>query len=170
MACHEAGHALCAELYNRHFVQVSVISNGGTLGFLEERDPGLLSRTKNGFLATIDISFAGRAAQDILLGQPTDGAKSDIAHATRAAIEYVESGFSEYGFGIPPDGIEWIEISPFIRKLLDERYEYVKQQLSKEKGVLQKLTNLLLKKKIVFQDELKELRKGFPMERGVSHE
>ncbi len=121
-------------------------------------------------MTSIDISLAGRAAQDILLGQPTDGAISDIEHATSIACHYVKSGFSEYGFGIPPDGIEWGEISPIIRKLLDSRYNYVKQQLSNEKFVLQNLTKLLLRKKVVFQDELKELRKEYYKERDTSYE
>jgi cell division protease FtsH len=170
VACHEAGHALCAELNNRSFVQTSIVSRGEQLGFLEQRNPGLLSRTKNGLLATIDIFLAGRAAQDILLKQPTDGAINDIEHATSTALQYVKSGFSEYGFGIPPEGFEWIEISPIVRKILDDRYKYVKNQLSKEKVILQKLTVLLLKKKIVFQDELKELRREFHKERGINHE
>jgi len=159
VACHESGHALCAELNNRHFYQVSIASAGDALGYIEHRSPGLLARTKEGLLTSIDISLAGYAAQDILLGQPTDGAISDIERATCTALHYVKSGFSEYGFGIPPNGIEWIEISPIIRKILDDRYNYVKKQLSKEKILLQELTKLLFKKKIVFQDELRALRK-----------
>ena len=159
VASHEAGHALCADMNNRHFIQVSVMSGGDKLGFLEQRHTGLLSRTKKGFLSSIDILLAGRAAQEILLGQPTDGAINDIQKATYTAQQYVMSGFSEYGLGIPSDGLEWIEISPIVRKLLDTRYIYVKQQLSKEKRVLLELTKLLLQKKTVFQDEVKGLRK-----------
>ena len=121
-------------------------------------------------MTSIDIVLAGRVAQEILLGQPTDGARSDLSQATGIAEHYINSGFSEYGFGIPSEGVDRAEIQQIIKKILADRYKRVKQQLSKEKGVLQELANLLVKKKIVFQDELKELRKGNSKGRRNNHE
>ena len=169
VACHEAGHALCSDLNNRGFVQASIVSRGDKLGFIEQSDADLSSRTKEGILVSIDIFLAGRAAQEILLEQTTDGAINDIERARDMAIHYIKSGFSEYGLWPPPEENEWDEVSPVVRKLLNDRYEHVKQQLSKEKAVLQALVDLLLKKKLVFQEELQVLRRNLSNEGSVNH-
>ena len=85
------------------------------------------------------------------------------------ALHYIKSGFSEYGLWPPPEENEWDEVSPVVRKLLNDRYEHVKQQLSKEKAVLQALVNLLMKKKLVFQEELQVLRRNLSNEGSVNH-
>ena len=170
VACHEAGHALCSELNDRSFVQTSIVSRGDKLGFIEQRDAGLFSHTKEGILVSIDILLAGRAAQEVLLGLTTDGANNDLERARDMALHYVRSGFSEYGLGLSPEDFEWNEVSPIIRKLLNERYAHVKQQLSQENAVLKALADLLFEKKLVFQEELKELRESFSNERRVEHE
>lgn len=156
VATHEAGHALCCLRNGVPVVQASIVASGMNLGFLEQKDGGLSSHTKEGLLASIDISLAGRAAQEVVFGQATDGAISDIARATALALQYVRSGFSEWGLGIPPDGVEWMEVSPFVRKLLADRYGRVKQHLAREKAVLQRMAARLAKKKVLCQEELLE--------------
>ena len=156
VAVHEAGHALCCMQNGIGVVQASIVSAGDTLGFIEKKDSGMYFHTKEGLLAAIDVALAGRAAQELLIGQPTDGAINDIERATGLAMQYVSSGFSEYGLGIPPDGVKWSEISPIVRHLLEIRYAHVKQQMSKDKAALQRIVRLLLKKKIICQDELRK--------------
>lgn len=156
VAAHEAGHALCCLQKGIGVVQASIVSAGDTLGFIEQKNPGMYFHTKEGLLAAIDVALAGRAAQELLIGQPTDGAINDIERATSLAMQYVRSGFSEYGLGIPPDGVKWIEISPIVRRLLETRYVHVMQQMSKDKAALQRIVRLLLKKKIACQDELRK--------------
>lgn len=156
VATHEAGHALCCLRKGKPFVQASIVSCGRSLGFLEQKDDGKFAHTKSDLLAYIDISLAGRVAEEIMFGQATDGANNDIEQATKWGRHYVRSGFSEYGLGIPPDEMEWSEISPIIRNLLSDRYARLKQQLSKEKALLRRLAALLMKKKVVCEDELRE--------------
>lgn len=155
VAMHEAGHALCCLHNGFAFVQASIVATGNNLGFLERKNPGLAAHTQTGLIAAMDISLAGRAAQEVVLGQATDGAIGDIKMATGFAMQYVGGGFSyEYGIGIPPDGLEWKEISPIVRKLLESRYAHVKRQFSKEKPLLRRVADLLVKRKVVCEDEI----------------
>ena len=159
VAVHEAGHAVCCDMSERRFIQMSIIGNGNTLGFVErQRGDGMFANSKKGLLATIDICLAGRAAEEVALGAPGCGSEDDIEKATYYAIQYVKWGFSEYGLGIPPDGLKWSDVSPIVRKILNGRYNHVKQMLCQEKSVLLSLADLLVEKKVVFQDELKKMR------------
>lgn len=156
VAVHEAGHALCCMQNGIGVVQASIVSAGDTLGFIEKKDSGMYFHTKEGLLAAIDVALAGRAAQELLIGQPTDGAINDIERATGLAMQYVRSGFSEYGLGIPPDGVKWVEISSIVRHLLEIRYVHVKQQMAKDKAALQRIVRLLLKHQILCEAELRK--------------
>ena len=172
IATHESGHALCCDMCSgRQFVQVSIVTNGGKLGFLEHQSASTLANhTKKALVSSIDISLAGRAAEEVLLGRLTDGAVSDIEQATFFAIQFIRAGFSsDYGLGIPPEGLEWKEISPIVRKMLERRYNHVKQMLGREKAVLKRLAELLVSKKVIFQDELRDVRMGMKRERRGNH-
>lgn len=167
VAVHEVGHALCCDMGGKEFVQV-VIGNGRVSGFLERmRDHG--PTTGASLLNDVDITLAGRASEEVVFGEPTDGSKRDIKQATDLATQYINGGFSEYGLGIPPEGLEWSVISPIARKIVDGRYSHVKQLLCSEKPMLLRLANLLVEKKVVFQDELREMRRNARREMEVNH-
>lgn len=169
VAQHEAGHAILCVKNGRKFVQTSILPHGERLGFVEQVDAGLKSATRSGLVASIDIALAGRAAQEIL-GQASDGAINDLDHATQYAIRYIAAGFSkEYGLGIPPGGLKWAEVSPIVKRMLDERYAHVKKYLNSEKVLLKRFASLLKKKKVVFQDELVGLIQETRKERNASH-
>jgi cell division protease FtsH len=89
VACHEMGHALVAMcLPGTDPVQkVSIIPRGvGTLGYTIQRpteDRFLLSRGE--IRAKLTVLLAGRAAEMLVLGEPSTGAADDLAKATEIA-------------------------------------------------------------------------------------
>jgi len=100
-AIHEAGHAIVAwyipEADPVH--KVTVIPRGRALGVtwqLPERDHMNHSRVQ--LEAKIAVSMGGLLAEDIVLGQTTTGAVSDIQHATELARAMVcDYGMSSLG-------------------------------------------------------------------------
>lgn len=99
-AVHEAGHALVGLLQGTGTlmsvnVMATDISGGGTQ--FQERSP--FFQTRSGFEAHIVMLLAGRAAERLLLGEPSQGAgglpQSDLGRATHI----VASMFASTGLG-----------------------------------------------------------------------
>ncbi|MBI5828752.1 MAG: ATP-dependent zinc metalloprotease FtsH, partial [Chloroflexi bacterium] len=85
VAYHEAGHAVVARSIAGHYPvrKVTIIPRGvtgGTTWFLPDEDMNLTTRSSlKGHLAS---SLGGRAAEEIVFGEITNGASSDLAQVT----------------------------------------------------------------------------------------
>src|SRR4030066_1450528 len=92
---HEAGHAIVASvLPNADPVRrVSIIPRGiAALGYtiqLPTEDRYLL--TKSELLDRMSVMLGGRAAEEIIFGEPSTGAKNDLEKATEMAISMVRA-------------------------------------------------------------------------------
>jgi len=99
IAYHEVGHALVMKsIANSDPVhKVSVVSRGQALGVtiqLPLKDRYLTSKSE--LMARMAAAMGGRAAEEIIFGDVTTGAKQDIEHATNIARQMVcEFGMSE---------------------------------------------------------------------------
>jgi len=99
VAFHELGHALVAKLIPEATPvhKVTIIPRGLALGYtlqLPEEDRYLL--TKRELEAEITVLLGGRAAEELIFGQPTSGAADDLRRATELARKMVcEYGMSE---------------------------------------------------------------------------
>ena len=99
IAYHEVGHALVMKSMPKSdpVHKVSVISRGQALGVtiqLPTRDRYLTSRSE--LVARMAAAMGGRAAEEIIFGDVTSGAKQDIEQATNIARSMVcELGMSE---------------------------------------------------------------------------
>ncbi|MGC9001724.1 MAG: ATP-dependent zinc metalloprotease FtsH [Dictyoglomus sp.] len=99
VAFHELGHALVAKLTPdaTPVHKVTIIPRGLALGYtlqLPEEDRYLL--TKKELEAEITVLLGGRAAEELIFGQPTSGAADDLRRATELARKMVcEYGMSE---------------------------------------------------------------------------
>lgn len=99
VAFHEAGHALVAwALPGADPVEkVSVISRGTSLGHtqvLPEEDRFVMTRTQ--FRNQIAIFLAGRQAEIVVFGEPSNGASQDLRNATEVARRMVmDQGMSD---------------------------------------------------------------------------
>ncbi len=99
IACHEAGHALVANLLpgTDPVHKVTIIPRGRALGLTQQLPlDDKYNYSKEYLLNRIVILLGGRAAEEIVLGQQTTGAGDDLEKATEMARKMVcEWGMSE---------------------------------------------------------------------------
>ena len=86
IAYHEAGHALIAHLTSEEIHKVTILPRGRALGMmmrLPEEDRHMASEDE--LEDWLKISLGGRAAEQVVFGRITNGAASDLDHATALA-------------------------------------------------------------------------------------
>jgi cell division protease FtsH len=186
-AYHEGGHALVARfLPNTDAVnKVTIIPRGRAAGvtwFLpEERD----FKYKDQLESELSVAFGGRAAEEIVFSRISTGAANDIKQATELAERMVRTwGMSEdLGPLSYAKGEEQVflgreiaqhrdyseataqRIDEEIRRLIDRNYRRAKAILTKNRDILDALSEMLLEKETVMGQELDalilKLRPGF---------
>jgi len=176
-AYHEGGHAMvAAKLTHTDPVhRVSIVSRGLALGFTET--PPLADKyqhTETDLRERIATMMGGRAAEEVVFGELTAGASSDLAQATLLARQMVEElGMSELGpvsfaagerawFGIAGEAQAWSnemasKIDSEIKKILDGAYEVAKKIVMKERKSLDKVAKALLEKETLDGEEFAKL-------------
>ncbi len=110
VAVHEAGHALVAVLSEHAdpVAKVTILPRGAALGVTEQLPLSERHLYPKSYLtASLAVRLGGRAAEMIVLGEPSTGASNDLAGATDLATRMVrEWGLSaEVGpIGYGPEG------------------------------------------------------------------
>lgn len=180
-AYHEAGHAILFHVLPDvgPVYTVSIIPTGlGAAGYtmpLPENDDMFI--TKGTMLQDIMVSLGGRIAEEIIFGDITTGASSDIKKATKAARDMVTRyGMSEnigvINYGSDDDEVfigrdlahakshsEMIagEIDREVRRIIDECYEKAKAIILENSSVLHNCADLLLEKEKIGREEFEKL-------------
>ena len=110
VAVHEAGHALVAVLSEHAdpVAKVTILPRGAALGVTEQLPEAERHLYRQSYLTdTLAVRLGGRAAEIVVLGEPSTGAANDLAGATDLATRMVrEWGLStEMGpVGYGPEG------------------------------------------------------------------
>jgi len=171
-AYHEAGHALVAHLLPEGDpnYKCSIIPRGRALGVtqklpMEERH----TYTKKYLLAEITTRLAGRAAEELVFGEQTTGAKDDFQRATELAKSMVcEWGMSDrlgpVTFGKREEQIflgkeltrlkdysekTAQEIDEEVKRIIQECYERAKRIIQENMDKLKRLAEALLEKEVL---------------------
>ncbi len=179
-AYHEAGHAIVNYVEELDPVsKISIISRGMALGFtLIPPQKDVIHYTKSKLIKQMAMSMGGRAAEEIIFGDITTGASSDISHATNMARDMViDWGMSELGpinlgsqINVNDFGKSYLEPSKLsdkmqgkideeVKKFIDEAYSEAKKVLTKNKEKLNKVAKVLVEKESLDQKEFEELMK-----------
>ena len=184
VACHEAGHGLL-HYYLKNadpLHKITIIPHGRALGVafsLPEDDA--YSRNKGWLLDRITIAMGGYAAEKIIYDETTTGAANDLEQATDIARRMVcEWGMSEplgpvaYGQKEEPIFLgkeiarhkDYSEetaraIDAEIKKIVEGALAEADRLLTEHKDKLQKLSETLIVKENLDDDEIRELL-GFP--------
>lgn len=183
VAVHEAGHAVVSKFVPQSdpVHRVSIVSRGmagGVTEFLPETDENIITRTK--LFSRIVVSLGGRAAEDVVLGDITTGASSDIEHATSIARRMVQKfGMSEklglikygesnelqylgYGYGEQRDYSDDTAhmIDEEVRSIVQKAYKEALDLLGKHRVKLDELTKMLLEKEVVEGEDFDKLFAG----------
>lgn len=183
VAVHESGHAIIAYLTPGadKVHKISIIPRGvAALGYTQQLptdDRYLITKTE--MLNMIKVLFGGRIAEEIVLKDISTGAQNDLSRATDIARSIVtkfgmsdtigltvledptKSKFlgSESMFAQKDDISEKTKeaVDVEIKNILDDCYAQAKKILENNLDKLEKLSNLLLDKEEVNEEELKNL-------------
>ncbi|MBP6866875.1 ATP-dependent zinc metalloprotease FtsH [Candidatus Shapirobacteria bacterium] len=179
-AYHEAGHAIVNFVEELDPVsKISIVSRGMALGFtLVPPQKDVIHKTKGKLIKQMAMAMGGRAAEEIVFGDITTGAASDISHVTNIARNMVvEWGMSDLGpvnlgpqIDINDFGRAYMEPSKVsdkmqalvdeeIRKLVAKAYDEAKKVLVKNRKKLDKVAKVLVEKESLGQEEFEELMK-----------
>ena len=179
-AYHEAGHAILFHVLPDvgPVYTVSIIPTGvGAAGYtmpLPEKDEMFL--TKGKMLQDICVSLGGRIAEEIIFGDITTGASSDIKRATGVARKMVtrfgmsdnigvvcyddnDEVFIGRDFGHTKSYSEAIsgEIDREVKAIIDKCYEDAKSIILQHESVLHRCAELLLEKEKIGREEFEAL-------------
>ncbi|MDD4026816.1 MAG: ATP-dependent zinc metalloprotease FtsH [Candidatus Shapirobacteria bacterium] len=179
-AYHEAGHALVNYVEGLDPVsKISIISRGSALGFtLIPPQKDIIHYTKSKLIKQMAMVMGGRAAEEIIFGDITTGASSDISNATNMARNMVvEWGMSELGpinLGPQIDVGDWGKaymepakisdnmqgkVDEEIKKFVDTAFTEAKKVITKNKIKLEKVAKALMEKESLNQEEFEEIVK-----------
>lgn len=168
-AVHEAGHALAGLLCETgELGSVNIMplaDSGGSTQFHERQD---FFRTRSGYEARVIMLLAGRAAEEVLLSEPSQGAggtpDSDLGRATHLVVAMFASvGLGDsLTFRAPADtALELMGVDPlFVRKIekaLADLYERAMDLLRQHKATLEAIADSLVERRFLSGAEVESM-------------
>lgn len=172
IAYHEAGHAAVSWLteHASPLVKVTIVPRGRSLGAAwylpEERQ----LTTKAQMMDEMCAALGGRASEEIVFGEVSTGALSDLEKITKQAYAmvsvyglndrignisfYDSSGQSEYSFQKPYSEKTAETIDSEVKSIVDQAYQRTLQILRDNREKLDKLAELLLDKEVIFKEDM----------------
>ncbi len=175
IAYHESGHASVSWLlkYASPLVKVTIVPRGKSLGAAwylpEERHITTFDQLFDEMTATL----GGRAAEELIFGQISTGALSDLERITKQAYSmvvyfglnkkignvsyYDSSGQSEYSFTKPYSEKTAEEIDKEIHNLIESAYKRALDILKGNKEKLDQLASILLEREVIFAEDLENI-------------
>ena len=174
IAFHEAGHATVSWMLEHAapLVKVTIVPRGKSLGAAwylpEERQ----ITTREQMMDEMCAALGGRAAEKIIFGKVSTGALSDLEKVTRQAtamvtvyglndkignISYYDSSGQNSSFNKPYSEQTARTIDEEVRAITEEAYARALQVLEENKESLSKLAHELLKKEVIFREDLEIL-------------
>lgn len=179
-AYHEAGHALVAAFtpHTDPVFKVTIVPRGQSLGvttFMPEDDRRNWS--KNQLLARIHVGLGGRAAEELVLGDVSTGARGDIRQITTIARSMItqfgmndelglvdlshedDQPFLGYSIqrSVPYSDETLGKIDEEIKRIISDAYNRVLQLLSSNRDKLDALADELLNNEIVEHPRVMEI-------------
>ena len=188
VAFHEAGHATISWMLEHAspLVKVTIVPRGRSLGAAwylpEER---LIVRPEQ-MLDEMCAALGGRAAEKVIFDKISTGALSDLEKVTKQAramvtvyglsdkvgnlTYYDSSGENEYGFSKPYSERTAELIDKEISSIIETQYERALKLLEENKDKLTELAEVLLKKEVIFKDNLEAIfgKRPFVVEEAVN--
>ncbi len=175
IAYHEAGHATVSWLleHAHPLIKVTIVPRGKALGAAwylpEERQLTNYEQMFDELTATL----GGRASEEVMFGKVSTGALNDLEKVTKQAysmvvyyglnkeignVSYYDStGQQEYSFTKPYSEATAVSIDKEVKKIIEEAYERAKKLLSENKDKLVQLADILLKKEVIFREDLENI-------------
>ncbi len=174
IAYHEAGHAVVSWMteHAAPLVKVTIVPRGRSLGaawYLPEERMIVKSAQ---MLDEMCATLGGRAAEKVIFNEISTGALNDLEKVTKQAkamvtiyglndklgnITYYDSSGQEYGFTKPYSEETAKLIDDEISHIIEEQYLRAIRILEENKEKLTILAEQLLKREVIFQDDLEKI-------------
>jgi len=190
VAYHESGHALLAETTKgaKKVSKVSIVPRGlAALGYTlntPEENKYLMQRHE--LMAEVDVLLAGRAAEEVFIGEISTGAANDLERSTDIlkamvqvygmsdvaglmVLEKQRSSFLGGGMAQAKEYSEKMaeEMDGFIKATLQERYTDVKIRLEAYRDAIERMVELLYAKENITGDQVREIIEVYENEHGM---
>lgn len=174
IATHEAGHATVSWLtqYGNPLVKVTIVPRGRALGAAWYAPEGRQIEPTQSLLDQMCGLLAGRAAEEVFLGEVGTGASNDLERCTKIAralvfvygmspklanLNYYDSSGQEYGFTKPYSEETARIIDEEVRRIVSEQYERAKDLLRKYAKQHNEIRDLLVKDEVIFHDDVERI-------------
>lgn len=175
IAYHESGHATVSWLlqYAHPLVKVTIVPRGNSLGAAWYMPEERQITTTEQITDEICAALGGRAAEEIVFGQISTGALSDLEKITKQAYAmvsifglndkignisyYDSSGGQDFNFNKPYSEKTAEIIDQEVKKLIDLAYKRTKDLLMAHREELNKLATQLLEKEVIFREDLETI-------------
>ncbi|NWN45990.1 ATP-dependent zinc metalloprotease FtsH [Candidatus Phytoplasma pruni] len=163
VAYHEAGHAVIALKmpHARQIQKITIVPRGDAGGYVitvPEKETFFSSKKR--MLASIVVSLGGRAAEELIFDDVSNGAYDDFKKSTQIATFMVTKlGMSDLG-PMQNDNNLFVNkpsVDNAIKKIIDEAMEEARKIVKENKALLEQIANKLLETSTITKDELDKL-------------
>ncbi|GHF98853.1 ATP-dependent zinc metalloprotease FtsH [Deinococcus piscis] len=179
-AYHEVGHALAAQLlpHAHRVAKLTIVPRGRAAGYMLPDSKDTLHVTRAALQDMLTVALAGRAAEEVVIGEVTAGAQNDFQQATGLARRMV----TEWGMGQKTGKVAWAgEASsylgggsqPFsmsqatartideeVRDLVTQAHEQAVQLVRDQLPQVHRVTEVLLRRETLSGEEFSSLLAG----------
>ena len=174
IATHEAGHATITWMtqYGNPLVKVTIVPRGRALGAAWYAPEARQIIPTQALLDTMCGLLAGRAAEEVFLGQVGTGASDDLEKTTKIArslvimygmsdklpnLNYNDSTGQEYGFTKPFSEDTARIIDEEVKRIINEQYERAKEILRKYASQHNQIRDLLVEREVIYHDDVQAI-------------
>lgn len=174
IATHEAGHATVTWMteYGNPLVKVTIVPRGRALGAAWYAPEARQIIPAQALKDTMCGLLAGRAAEEVFLGQVGTGASDDLEKCTKIArsmvmmygmsdklpnINYNDSTGQDYGFSKPYSEQTSQIIDEEVTRIVNEQYERAKSILREYAAQHNQIRDLLVEHEVIFHDDVQNI-------------
>ena len=174
IATHEAGHATVTWMiqYGNPLVKVTIVPRGRALGAAWYAPEERQIIPTQALLDTMCGLLAGRAAEEVFLGQIGTGASDDLEKCTKIArslvlvygmsdklpnLNYNDSTGQEMGFTKPYSDETAQIIDQEVKRIVNEQYERAKDILRKYATQHNQIRDELVKHEVIYHDDVERI-------------
>lgn len=167
-AIHESGHAIVSLVVSKDPIEtVTITPHGMALGFVlrvPEKENWMVS--KDSLNKEMQVLMGGRAAEDLILGENTTGAMSDMEKAYEMAMSMT----TKWGMGEVLANISVKELNSLsdgtrkdvdreVIELVRSNYDQAKTILSRYPKVMDRMVSILMEKESIDKDDVVKIWK-----------
>lgn len=158
IAVHEAGHAIVSELQNPGSVaSVNVAARGNALGYVRQtQEDDFYLYTQPYLRSRIAVALAGALAEELVFGNRSTGAGNDFQQATALAKQIIFGGMSGLGI-VSAEDLPKTALHNELSSILQQVENEVRSTLQQQLGVLDEISEVLLRQETVAGAEFRKL-------------